>query len=274
MGFDYPQEVRLKISVNGINLAYEEAGSGPAVILIHGFPLCRKMWRPQMDALAEAGFRVIAPDLRGFGESEAGPGGASVATYADDIAELMDHLGVGRAVIVGMSMGGYVLLSLLSRYPQRAVAAGFIVTRCDGDDEAGVAKRNNLIAEVESGRPEAVSGAFESVLFAPQTTASRPELVAEVKSWMDGVSAEGLVQGLEAMRDRPDSTPLLKDIRIPTLVIGASEDRAIPLEKSSALTAALHQVHFVVIDGGGHMVNLEQSEEFNGELLDFMRQMR
>ncbi len=264
----------MDISINGINLAYEEAGSGPAVVLIHGFPLCRKMWRPQMDALAEAGFRVIAPDLRGFGQSEAGPGGASIETFADDIVELMDHLGVGRAVILGMSMGGYVLLSLLDRYPQRAVAAGFIVTRCDADDQAGVAKRNHLIAEVENGRAEAVSGAFESVLFAAETAAARPELVAEVKSWMDGVSAEGLIQGLSAMRDRPDATPRLKEIRVPSLVIGASEDRAIPLEKSASLTAGLHQASFVVIEGGGHMVNLEKSEEFNGALLDFMRRIR
>ena len=121
--------------INGINLAYEDAGSGPAIILIHGFPLCRKMWRPQWYKLPLSGYRVNAPDLRGFGESDAPDGPYSMELYADDLVGLMDHLEIEKAVIGGMSMGGYVLFNLLERYPERVRGAMFITTRANADDE-------------------------------------------------------------------------------------------------------------------------------------------
>ncbi len=109
----------MQAELNGIQLAYDEAGEGPAVLLIHGFPLGRQMWGPQVQALAAAGFRAVAPDLRGFGESEPGAGAGSTDLLADDLIALLDHLGIEKAVVGGMSMGGYVMLNLLARYPER-----------------------------------------------------------------------------------------------------------------------------------------------------------
>lgn len=259
--------------VNGFSMAYDEAGSGPAVVLIHGYPLCRQMWRPQLEALAAAGFRVIAPDLRGFGESDATGEDWSMATFADDVIGLMDALGIEQAVVGGMSMGGYVLLNLLERYPQRLAGACFIATRAGADDAAGREKRTALAAEVRAGRPQAVPEAFVGLLFASGTAKNRTELVREVKGWMDGTSRQGLAEGLLAIRDRRDYLDELERFELPSLVIGAEEDRAIPPEHSRAIQKGLPNASGCYIPAAGHMVNLEQPEAFNGGLLTFLRHL-
>jgi pimeloyl-ACP methyl ester carboxylesterase len=260
----------MQTELNGIKLAYDEAGDGPAVLLIHGFPLCRQMWRPQAKALAAAGFRAVTPDLRGFGESESGTQVGSTDLLADDLIALLDYLGIEKAVVGGMSMGGYVMLNLLARYPQRFSAACFIVTRADADDETARGKRNHLIAEIKAGRPEAVSNAFTPLLFADGTVAAHPELVEEVRGWMAATSASGLVLGLEAIRDRGDSSSLLPQLSIPVLVIGAREDKAIPPEKSTDLAERIPGAQLCMLSAAGHMANIEQSEAFNAALLDFL----
>ncbi|WP_432822485.1 alpha/beta fold hydrolase [Trichloromonas sp.] len=263
----------MNAEINGIRMAYDVAGSGPAVLLIHGFPLCRRMWQPQVQALSAAGFRVVVPDLRGFGESGVGDRPGSMDLLADDLVVLMDHLGIERAVVGGMSMGGYVLLNLLARHPQRVRAACFIVTRGDADDETGRGKRNHLVGEVEAGNPGAVPAAFAPLLFAGQTVARRPQLVDEVRGWMAATDPTGLVLGLQAIRDRVDSGPLLPTLKLPSLVIGAREDKAIPPDKSAYLAAQVAGAELCMIDGGGHMVNLEQADAFNACLLGFLQQI-
>ena len=261
----------MQTELNGIKLAYDEAGKGPAVLLIHGFPLCRKMWRPQMQALAAAGFRVVVPDLRGFGESDSGAKPGSTDLLADDLIALLDHLGIEKAAVGGMSMGGYVLLNLLARYPQRLSAACFIVTRADADDETARGKRNHLIAEVNAGRPDTVPNVFTPLLFADQTVAARSELVEQVRGWMTATAPSGLVLGLEAIRDRADSSSLLPKLSIQVLIMGAREDKAIPPEKSTELAERIPGARLCMVPGAGHMVNMEQPEAFNSALLDFLR---
>ncbi|NDY72615.1 alpha/beta hydrolase [Desulfobacter hydrogenophilus] len=261
----------MQTELNGIQLAYDEVGEGPAVLLIHGFPLCRQMWRPQMQALAAAGFRAVVPDLRGFGESEPGTEVGSTDLLADDLIVLLDHLGIEKAVVGGMSMGGYVMLNLLARYPERFSAACFIVTRADADDETARGKRNHLIAEVKAGRPDVVATAFTPLLFADQTVAERPELVDEVRGWMAAASPSGLVVGLEAIRDRSDSSALLPQLKIPALIMGAHEDKAIPPEKSTGMAEQIPGAQLCMVAAAGHMVNIEQPDAFNSALLDFLR---
>ena len=140
----------MKADINGMSLAYSDRGKGLPLVLIHGFPLCRKMWRPQAEALARAGCRVITPDLRGFGESRLTSDTVSMDIYADDIVALLDHLGIDKAVVGGMSMGGYILLNLLERYPDRVAAPLFIATKAGGDDDAGKARRTALAEETRN----------------------------------------------------------------------------------------------------------------------------
>ena len=258
--------------INGFKLGYEDFGSGPAVLLIHGFPLRRQMWQPQVDPLIDAGYRVILPDLRGFGESQASET-ALMADYADDLIALLDYLGVDKAVIGGMSMGGYVLLNLLERYPQRFTATVFVATRATADDAEGQAKRDAMITAVKSGDRERVPMTFADILFAPKSLSERPQLVSEVHSWMRATAPTGLVAGLAAMRDRRDYREMLKQFDLPALVLGGSEDQAVPTEHFDTLVTGLPNASPALLKNGGHMVNMECYEAFNQALLRFLKRL-
>lgn len=255
---------------NDMTLAYDDNGSGPPLLLIHGFPLNRTMWRPQVAALTQAGYRVITPDLRGFGESRMTSAAVSMSSYADDIVALMDHLCLPQAVVGGMSMGSYVLLNLLERYPERVAAAIFIVTRAGADDEAGKAKRTALAATTLAEGMNPVLEVFRNILFAPATLATHPELIAEVSSWISATDRCGAAAGLIAMRERKDYLPLLCAIRQPALVIGAEQDQTIPSDQSRLLAAGIAGAKLSILQSAGHLVNLEQPDGFNAVLKEFL----
>lgn len=251
-------------------LVFDDNGAGLPILLIHGFPLNRKMWRPQVEALTQAGYRVIIPDLPGFGESPPLSGTVSMAAYADAVIGLLDRLGIEKAVIGGMSMGGYVLLNLVERYPQRLLAALYLVTRAAADDAAGKVRRGDLAGAVRGGDRAVVPDTFEKLLFASGTPKMHPELVAEVRQWMDTASPEGVAGGLLAMRDRRDYLHLLPTFHAPALVIGATEDVAVPPVHAETLAAGLADAELHIIPAAGHMVNLEQPAAFNRILLGFL----
>jgi pimeloyl-ACP methyl ester carboxylesterase len=266
----------MNASVNGFDLVFDEFGERTAgqttVLLIHGFPLNRNMWWPQSDALAAAGYHVVVPDLRGFGQSPIGDADATggIDLLADDLVALLDHLEIDRVVAGGMSMGGYVLLNLLARYRERISAACFLVTRADADDETAQAKRNHLIDEINAGRPMAVADGFIQVLFAESTMEKNPELVEEVYRWLAHTDPAGLLLGLQAIRDRADSRAMLPGLSCPALVIGAGNDRAIPPACSEELALNIPGAELCLIENAGHMANLEQPHSFNQSLLRFL----
>ena len=253
-------------------LKYDDIGSGLPVVLVHGFPLNRQMWSPQAEALTKAGYRVICPDLPGFGESPA-IDNASMSAYADAVVGLLDDLGIDKAVVGGMSMGGYVLLNLVERYPQRLLGAMYIVTRAAADDAAGKEKRTMLANEVSSGNRVIVPETFAQVLFAPQTLQEKPELVRDVRQWMESTSPGGIVGGLLAMRDREDFVARLSKLSLLSLVIGAEHDLAVPLEHAQTLAKGLPNADLKVIPEAGHMANLEQAQTFNEALLSFLQNL-
>ena len=251
-------------------LAYDEQGLGLPVMLIHGFPLNRRMWRPQLGVLAKSGCRVICPDLQGFGESPVSGQQMTMSLYADALIRLLDRLDIAKAVVGGMSMGGYVLLNLVERYPERLLGAMYLVTRAAADDAAGREKRTMLAAEVENGNLLAVPEAFVQVLFAPQTSQENPELVSEVRRWMDSTPAQGVIGGLLSMRDRADYIERLGGLNVPSLVVGAEQDMAVPPEHARVLADGLPDAELKIIPGAGHMANLERPDLFNQALLTFL----
>jgi 3-oxoadipate enol-lactonase len=264
----------VKTTIGTMAIAYDDQGVGPAIVLLHGFPLCRRMWQPQIAPLTEAGYRVVVPDLRGFGDSEATDGPYSMDVYADDVIGLLDHLGIEQAVVGGMSMGGYVLFNLLERHPQRLVAAAFLVTRAAGDDYEGGAKRTKLAHAAREAGAQPVAEVFSGLLFAPDTPRLRPELVAMVEGWMLATDVRGLAGGLLAMRDRRDYAGGLAAFALPALVVGAELDRAIPLPHAQALHDGLPDSRLCIVSGAGHLANLEEPEAFNKCLLDFLASLQ
>jgi pimeloyl-ACP methyl ester carboxylesterase len=168
-----------------------------------------------------------------------------------------------------MSMGGYVLLNLLERYPERVRAAIFIVTRAGADDETGKGKRTALAAATADEGLKPVLDVFRNILFAPATLTDHPELVAEVAGWISATDPRGAAAGLIAMRERKDYLPLLGAIHHPTLVIGADQDQTISLDHSRLLADGIADAKFSILHGG-HMVNLEQPDSFNALLKEFL----
>jgi pimeloyl-ACP methyl ester carboxylesterase len=253
-----------------IMLKYDELGKGLPVVLLHGFPLCRQMWAPQMAALADAGYRVICPDLPGFGESSSLSHPASMPRYADSVIDLLDELGIDQAVVGGMSMGGYVLLDLVERYPKRLPGAMFLVTRAAADDAAGKQKRTMMMEQVMAGNALTIPQTFVPVLFAEETSRKNPRLILKVRQWVEAAPSSGLIGGLLAMRERDDAVDKLPGFTLPSLVIGAEQDLAVPLEHSRLLAQGLPNSRLTIIPGAGHMANLEQPELFSAALLDFL----
>ena len=238
-------------------------GDGPALLLVHGFPFDRTMWRHQVAGLA--GWRVIAPDLRGAGTSPAPESGYSMSQYADDLVALLDGLGVDQAVVGGLSMGGYVLFELLRRHPARVRAAIFCNTKAEADSLEAKHGRDELAAVARREGPRAVADRLLPRLIV------RPEVAPEVRGMIERTPVPGIVGALLAMRDRADSTPLLPALRLPVLVVAGAEDKITPSAGMRAMARAIAGAQFVEIPAAAHLTPLEQPLETNRVLADFLR---
>jgi 3-oxoadipate enol-lactonase len=251
-------------------IAYEDRGSGPVVVLLHAFPLDSAMWRPQIDELA-ADYRVIAPDCPGFGGS-AVSAGLTVDSAADVVAELLDHLGINdRVVVGGVSMGGYVALAFARLYPQRLGALILADTKADPDDETARAGRDRLIQLTSENGVKAVVEQLLPKLLGPTTVTQRPEVVEQVRAIAERQSVEGIVAALKALRERPDAGPGLAHIAVPALVIVGEEDAITPPEKAKQLAEAIPNARLVTIPGAGHLSNLENESAFNAAVREFLK---
>ena len=249
-------------------LAHADVGRGLPVVLLHAFPLNRTMWEPQIAALFGE-CRCIAPDLRGFGDSpRSGP--YSMDRYADDVVALLDALQIDRAVVGGLSMGGYIALALWRRHRNRIRALVLADTRSGADNDEGKQKRGELIALAQSEGSSAVADRQVTGLLGKSTREKQPELVDRIRSIMAGESPDGIVGALEAMRNRPDSTPLLAGIDVPTLIVVGDEDVLTPPKEARVMHAAIRGSRLEVIPGAGHLSNLERPAAFNAALSDFV----
>jgi pimeloyl-ACP methyl ester carboxylesterase len=249
------------------SVRYLEAGSGTPLVLLHAFPFHANQWLPQIDRPAR-GWRVIAPDLRGWG-----PGAANalaipetIDRHADDVLELLAHLDIERAVIGGLSMGGYVALALAAKAPSRVAGLVLADTRAAADTPEGRAKRDRAIARVATEGPVAVARDLASGVVGATTRAEQPDLVDVLHDFAAAVTSDGLTSTLRALRDRPDRTALLHSIACPTLILCGDEDTVTPLAESEAMHAAIAGSRLVTIPRAGHLSNLEQPAAFNASL--------
>jgi len=227
------------------------------------------MWEGQL-ALADSGWRVIAPQLRGFDGGAGDPPAASVDDYAGDVIDLLDALHLKQVVVGGLSMGGYVafaLLRLAARYVQGLVLAD---TRSQADTPEGIAGRARLLQVVQDKGPAAVADEMIPKLLGATTQQTREAVVEQVRSLVMASSSDAIAGAIRALMTRPDSTPLLASIHVPTLIIVGEEDTVTPPAASEELHRAIGGSELVRIAGAGHLSNLEQPESFNASLATFL----
>lgn len=255
-----------------MRLAYSDEGTGPVVVLLHGFPLNRTMWEAQIRALTPE-YRVIAPDLRGHGESPAPDGVYTMEAMADDVAETLDGLGIAGPVVVGgLSMGGYVALALALNHPLRVAALILADTRAAADTAEAAARREETAqAVLRTGDVGAVVDAMLPRLFSQATFRDRPALVPPIKAVMEGTPPPGVVGALRGMACRADRRARLEEISCPVLVAVGEDDAITPRDEMKAMADALAGSRFVAVPGAGHLAPYEKPDAFNSALLDFLR---
>ena len=252
----------------GLELGYDDVGAGPPIVFIHGFPHNRSLWAPQVNALVDRA-RCIAIDLRGFGESSVQPP-FSVDQFADDIAQLLRALRIDRAVIAGLSMGGYIAFAFWRRHRAMVRALVLADTRAGSDSEEGRAKRRDLIALARSKGSGAVADTQVTGMVGKTTREKHPAIVDAVHRMLSSAPVDGVVGALEAMMARPDSTSMLPTIDVPTLIIVGEEDALTPVTEARAMHAAIPLSRLEVLTGAGHVSNLERPAAFNHVTSEFL----
>jgi pimeloyl-ACP methyl ester carboxylesterase len=259
------------IQIADFLMQYEDQGAGIPLLLIHGFPLNRTLWQPQIDSLPEIA-RVLAPDLRGHGLSDPVPGPYAMDRLAEDCLELMDKLGLGSQPVVvgGLSMGGYVAFALYRRAPQRVRALILAATRSGADSPEGKANRaKQANLALEQGVPAVVAAALPKLL-SPTTFETKPDLVEAARDLMETTSVEGVVGAQLGMQTRPDSTALLASIDKPVLILHGADDQLIPLKEAEAMQATIPNARLIVLPEAGHLLKLEQPLLFNAAVREFL----
>jgi pimeloyl-ACP methyl ester carboxylesterase len=265
------------ITINNRTLAYKDRGSGQPVVLLHGYPLNHRMWAPQIEALG-AHCRVIAPDLRGFGQTSLADAdadrGVSMAEYAADVAKLLDSIGVAEPVILcGFSMGGYIMWQFLRQFPASVKAFVPCDTRVIADTAEARAGRLKSAVEVADRGVEPIIAAMLPKLVSEQTRASRPEVIVELTTIMRTCQPAAIAAALRGMAERPDVTAELPKFTQPALVVVGADDAISSPDEMREISQKLPNAKFVEIPHAGHMTTLENPAAVNTALLDFVQSL-
>jgi len=274
--------MRLNYESDNAQLSFLDTRSGFPTIFLHPTPLDGEFWQPLVNELD--GVRAIAPDLRGHGLSELGatlPVGGfarvpdapvlSMGRLASDILTLLDHLKIEKAVFVGCSIGGYVLLELWRRAPERMRGLAFICSKPQPDAEANLEKRAATIAQAREGKPAAILDSMAQTLVSATARAKRPEIVAELRAHMT-LTAEALVAVQAGLGARPDSVPTVAAITVPVLAIAGGEDGSVTPAEMEAFRAAPGGCTYVLLADTGHLAAYEQSGAVGARMRDWLRQ--
>ncbi len=263
----------MKLKLGDGYLAYDQSGKGIPLLFIHGYPLSRKIWRPQISNLTDIA-SVISLDLRGHGESYPFDGPYSMELLAEDCKRLLDELNVtAPTLICGLSMGGYVTLALYRKYPQ--LFAGMILTstRAGADSPEGKANRDKSIQNVHEHGVSSIAEGMLPKLVSPPAIVSDPALMTTIHDIMLETSVNGVVGALQGMRDRPDSTSLLSKITCPVLIIHGADDQLIPAPEAELMSQQIPNSRLSVLPKAGHLLNMEQPDQYNQVVRDFIKSL-
>jgi pimeloyl-ACP methyl ester carboxylesterase len=250
-------------------MSYREFGEGPPVVLLHAFPLDSRMFEPQAEVLAGSR-RLITPDYPGFGRSPRVPAQPDVRYYAEGVRGLLDRLKLERVVLGGVSMGGYVVFECLRLFPERISDLILANTRPEPDSEEMKENRKKMARRVADEGVEVLIELQMQRLLAPDTLERNEWVVEKVRAMILESNPNGVVAALGAMRERPDSTPLLGKIEVPTLVIGGEQDGISSPEVMRAMAEKIPDSRHVTLPRAGHLSNLEAPEGFNTALKEFL----
>ncbi|MFT7841030.1 alpha/beta fold hydrolase [Saccharothrix sp. BKS2] len=265
--------------VNGLDIAYDDEGSGPPVVLVHGHPFDRSLWRPQVERLSGV-YRFIVPDLRGYGETRLVSGGMGampdttpLGVFADDLVALLDRLGLERVVLGGLSMGGQIVMEVHRAHPERVGALILADTFPEAETPAGREARR---AAAERVLREGMGPYADEVLdrmITPRNVRELPEVAEHVLRMMRGTPPEGAAAALRGRAERPDYLGSLARVAVPALVVVGAEDEYTPVEVARRLHAVIPGSTLAVVDGAGHLPNLERPEAFTGVVERFLAEV-
>ena len=244
------------------SLPVDIPGRGPPLVLLHSFPLDRRMWKHQ-HSLADI-VELFLPDIPGFGGADVPTAPISVEDVADSVARMLDVQNVRDPIVLGgLSMGGYVALAFARKYPERLRGLILADTRAEPDDEPTKVARTKTIALARQHGSAGVVRVMLQKLLGPTTLRTRPHVEAEIEAIGSSQKVAGVIAALEMSRERPDSTPGLADIAVPTLLIVGDEDEISPLACAQTMNAKIRLSELARIPGVGHMSAMEDPESFN-----------
>lgn len=262
----------MKAFVNNINIAYDDHGAGLPVIFLHAFPLNKSMWNGELTALlGTERYRLVALDWRGFGESEISAEVSTMDMFADDVAGLMDSLGMREAMLCGLSMGGYAAFAFLRKYPERVKGLILADTRPQADTEEARANRENVARIAETQGTDAIADMQIPRLLSEYTRQHHAEVEARVRQMINAATAQGIAAASRGMALRANSTDLLATIACPTLVIVGEQDALTPPTVARDYAAQIPGAQFATIPLAGHLSNLEQPEAFLQAVSQFLQ---
>ncbi|WP_329118657.1 alpha/beta fold hydrolase [Streptomyces sp. NBC_01353] len=251
--------------IDGLTIGYEDRGTGPALVLVHGHPFDRTMWQPQIDRFS-ATHRVVAPDLRGYGATTVVPGTTPLSTFAEDLAALLDHLGIEEFILGGLSMGGQIVMECHRLFPGRIRGLVLADTFPGAETEEGKAGRRALADRLVR---EGMKGYADEVIdrmVAPYNTHAAPH----VHRMMCATDPEGAAAALRGRAERPDYKAVLRAVSVPALVVVGRDDAYTPVADAESMHALLPDSTLVVVERAAHMPNLERPEEFDAALDAFL----
>jgi len=259
-------------TVNNLTVSYIDEGpdNSPTIILIHGFPLNKLMWEKQIEMLKED-FRVIAYDIRGHGNTDAGNDNFSIELFVNDLLGLMDALKIDRTILCGFSMGGYIALNAIEAYPERFNALLLCDTNCAADMSEAKEKRLKTIENIKEQGLEKYAGESLKKLFAPISFSQHREEIGIVREMIMNTSKQSLYKTLHALAERKETCPGLHEIKVPVLIMVGKEDEITPPAAASTMHEKIKSSTIHIIDHAGHMSNMENPDQFNNHLTKFLK---
>lgn len=258
------------VSLGDITVGYDDEGAGEPLVLVHGHPFDRSMWRPQVERFSRSGWRVIVPDLRGYGETTVVPGKTTLAAFARDIVGLLDHLDVGPVVLGGLSMGGQIVMELHRLFPERIRGLVLADTTPQAETPEGRERRNAMADRLLREGMGPYAAEVLPKMVAPPNIDALPAVAEHVLAMMLATSPEGAAAALRGRAERPDYVEMLEAVAVPVLVVVGADDEFTPVADARLMAERLPQATLAVIDGAAHMPNLERPAEFDAVLETFL----